>query len=128
MAEHTETTSEIQSAHDGVLRSFITLGTNLTETTVGAAFGSVEDLRVNGLRRARGLIDWVESMQQANIDIARKLTDRVDTVTRAVLQTGEQALKTVVHTTRETTHGAVDTASRSAAAFISKPAARAPLS
>jgi hypothetical protein len=111
-----------------VLRSFITLGTNLSETTIGAAFGSIEDVRTNGLRRARGLIDWVESMQQANVEIARKLTDRVDTVTRAFLQTGEQALKTIVLTTRETSHGALDTASRSAAAFISKPAERAPLS
>jgi hypothetical protein len=67
-------------------------------------------------------------MQQANIDIARRLTDRVDTLTRAVLHTGEQALKTAVLTARETSHGAVDTASRSAAAFISKPAERATLS
>jgi hypothetical protein len=123
-----EATQEVQGSREGVLRSFVTLGARLTDTTIGAALGSLEDLRTNGFGRVRGLIDWVEAIQKANIDLARRLTDRADTVTGAFIHSGEQALKTVVLATRETSHGALDTASRSAAAFISKPAERAPLS
>jgi hypothetical protein len=128
MAERVEIANDSRPLQEGALRSFITLGATLGDTTIATTLGGVEDLRLNVLRRTRGLIDWIESMQQANIEIARKLTDRVDTLSRAVLHTGEQALKTAVLTARETGHGAVDTASRSAAAFISKPAERATLS
>lgn len=120
-----QTAQEIQGSREGVLRSFFTLGTHLTETTIGAAFGSVEDLRQSALSRTRSAIDWVESMQRANVDLARKLTDRFDHVSRTMLQTGEQALKTIVLTTRDTAHGALDTASRSASAFISRPTPQA---
>ncbi len=121
MPEHVETTKEIRGAQEGVLRSFVSLGAGLTDATVGSAFGAVEDVRANVVGRARGLIDWIESVQQSNVALARKLTDRVDVLSRAFVASGEQALKTLVLTGRETSHGALDTASRSAAAFISRP-------
>lgn len=121
MAEHIETTKEIRGSQEGVLRSFITLGAGLTDTTVTSTFGGAEDVRANLFGRARGLIDWVESIQKSNIDVARRLTDRVDTLTRAFVASGEQALKTLVHASRETSHGAVDTASKTATVFISRP-------
>ena len=124
MPEITETTRSVQAADEGLLRSFISMGSGLSETTVEGVLGGVEDLRSGAFRHVRGLIDWAEGTQKANIELARKLTDRVDTVTRAFLRTSEQALKTVVLTTRETSHGVVDTASRSAATFVSKPAQR----
>ena len=106
--------------HEGLLRHLVSLSTHLTQTSVQTAFGSAQDVRENGLRRVRGLIDWVESVQQANVEIARKLTDRFDHMSETLLGTGERALTTLVAATRETGHGVADVASRSAGAFISK--------
>lgn len=121
MVEHMGNTNEIRGSREGVIRSFITLGAGLTDTTIGSVLGGVEDVRSNVFGRARGLIDWVEGIQRSNIEIARRLTDRADTLTRTFVASGEQALKTVVLTGRETGHGAVDAASRTATAFISRP-------
>lgn len=121
MTEKFETTKEINGSREGVIRSFITLGAGLTDTTVGSLLGGVEDVRSNLFGRARGVIDWVEGMQRSNVEIARRLTDRADTLTRAFVAGGEEALKTLVLTGRETGHGAVDAASKTATAFISRP-------
>ena len=105
---------------DGVVRSFVTIGSDATESAIGAIFGSVEDVRGNALSRVRGVIDWVEANQQANIDLARRLTDRADELSRALLDGGRQALATVVTTSRNTGHGAAELASRSVTSLFSK--------
>lgn len=124
MAEQFESQKEIRGSQEGVLRSFISIGANVTDTTVTSTLGGVEDVRANVFGRVRGVIDWVESVQKANIDVARRLTDRVDTLTRSLVSGGEQALKTLVLTGRDTSHGVVDTASSTATAFISRPPAQ----
>lgn len=118
--ENTAKTPEKLENDEGMLRSLVTLGSNLTETTVETVFGTANDLRVNSLQRVRSVVDWVETIQQSNIALARKLTDRTDTLSAALVTTGERALRTLVHATRESGHGMADVTARTAGAFVSK--------
>ena len=118
--ENTGDAAPVDPTSDGAVRTFVTLGAGIGDSTITALMGSVEDLRTSLFERARSSIDWVETMQRANIDLARRLTDRADGLSRSVVDATREALGAVVATSRSTGHGAAELATRSVSSIFGR--------
>jgi hypothetical protein len=104
----------------GVLAVGVESFAQASEKTLRACFGIVRDTRGEMAQRGLGVIEWIESVQQGAIRLARSVVQRTDEVATAWIEANEQLALGFVRALRTTGEGATDFASRTAASLTSK--------
>jgi len=89
-----------------------------SEKTLRACFHVVRDARGELVQRVMGALDWIESLEQGGLRLARTVVQRTDEVATAWIDAQERLAFGVLRAARTTSEGATDLASQTAASLI----------
>jgi hypothetical protein len=112
-------TDSRRNEDQGVLAVGVESVAQAAEKTLLSAYGIVRDVRGEVAQRVLGVIDWVDSVQQGTIKLARSVVQRTDEVANAWIDANEHVALGVVRALRSTGEGATQFASRTAASLTS---------
>jgi hypothetical protein len=107
----------------GLIGQWVALSTGLAGRVIGTSFGILQDVRAEVAQRVFATIEWVDTSQQGTLRLVRSVCQRVDALSKDVLDTGEHAFSGVVHGVRATSDEATRFASRAASVLVDAPAA-----
>ena len=112
-------TDSRRNEDQGVLAVGVESVAHAAEKTLLSAYGIVRDVRGEVAQRVLGVIDWVDSVQQGTVKLARSVVQRTDEVANAWIDANEHVALGVVRALRSTGEGATQFASRTAASLTS---------
>ncbi len=106
-----EVKSPVAAEREGLLASWVSQSSELTERVVTTGFGIIRDVRGELNQRVLAAIALVENTQQGVIKLARTVDERIDRLSEDTIDTTESLLLGIIRAVRDTGHGVSDLAS-----------------
>ncbi len=126
MNESTMAQSEVRPLRhqeQGLLTGWVMISGEFTEKVFATAFDLARDVQSEVGRRVLSGLDFVGSIQQGSLGLARSTYTRLDTLAHDSIDAAESIVLTTVRTVSGTSRAATELAGRMSQAFVSKPEA-----
>ena len=78
-------------ADEGVVKTTVTWGANLTEKAIGVPLGVARTVRDEVFRAASAGVDWAEGVNQASFKVVREMLQRMDKLSKEAVDGLESA-------------------------------------
>ena len=112
-----------QTEKRGLITTWVDLGMEMTEVTIKASFGLMEDLRKESSDRVASTVSYFDEMGQGFFRVGKKVQGRIDQVLGSAIQNSERAALSLCGAVRKTAGATTQMVSTTTRSMFEAPAA-----